>query len=104
MKEHIEVEIVGPDMMECPKCRVEQEDLDGFGFWYCPSCKYCEHASYTGGVCDTCGIVDVVKRAQAEIDKWRKKNQATKPRTVYKIDYEKRNRERLRKKGVENEI
>lgn len=45
----------------CPKCKVEQDDMDGFGILYCELCGYCTHP---GSVmdekdghwyCDLCG-------------------------------------------------
>lgn len=41
--------------VECPKCGVEQTDMDGFGVLYCDACGYCKHPSYTGDKCDICG-------------------------------------------------
>lgn len=44
-----------PDMIECPKCGIKQEDFDGFGVLYCEACGYCTHASVNGTVCTLCG-------------------------------------------------
>lgn len=45
----------------CPRCGVEQEDLDGFGVLYCPACGYCTHVCQSpysdGWLCDSCGKV-----------------------------------------------
>lgn len=48
--------------IECPKCRAEQEDFDGFGVPYCHACGYCAHFSRTGDAngnlrCDICNDV-----------------------------------------------
>lgn len=42
----------------CPECKLELIDSDGFGFVYCPRCKYCVHPSATNGVCNICGYAD----------------------------------------------
>jgi len=39
----------------CPKCKVEQPDLDGFGVLYCEACGYCLHPTMTDRKCDLCG-------------------------------------------------
>jgi rubrerythrin len=41
--------------MNCPKCRAEYEDHDGFGVLHCPACGYCKHPSRDDGVCGLCG-------------------------------------------------
>ena len=40
--------------MYCPKCNAEYNDFDGFGVLYCPKCRFCTHASVTGGICSFC--------------------------------------------------
>ena len=54
-------------MVECPECHVEHEDLDGFGFVYCPACGHCTHPSADGDddngmYCTVCGrnVTDMV--------------------------------------------
>jgi ribosomal protein L37AE/L43A len=44
-----------PDLINCPKCGAEQEDLDGFGVLYCEACGFCTHASVNGDICGLCG-------------------------------------------------
>lgn len=46
--------------VECPECQAVHEDLDGFGFVYCPACGHCTHPSADGGndegyYCTVCG-------------------------------------------------
>lgn len=51
--------IESPLTADCPRCKKEWEDFDGFGVLYCPAwaggCGYCKHASRTDGQCDFCG-------------------------------------------------
>ena len=46
--------LVGDIIMQCPKCKEEYRDFDGFGVLHCVKCGYCKHASITGGVCEYC--------------------------------------------------
>ena len=46
--------------LTCPRCGVEQEDFDGFGFMACEACHYCTHPSRDGNslgymICGICG-------------------------------------------------
>lgn len=47
----------GPPMptIECPECGDVQEDLDGFGFIFCPACCHCTHPNTYEGRCGICG-------------------------------------------------
>jgi ribosomal protein L37AE/L43A len=53
----------------CPRCGIEQEDLDGFGVLHCPACGYCQHPSATrvDGVwrCDLCGQTKLLPEVPA---------------------------------------
>ncbi len=48
-------------VVECPKCRAEQVDLDGFGFVHCPKCRFCRHPhemlESEGWRCQICGNI-----------------------------------------------
>lgn len=50
-----EAEALKVVIVSCPSCGAEQEDLDGFGVLFCPSCGYCTHVSVTGFICGLCG-------------------------------------------------
>ena len=45
--------------VRCPRCGLEQIDVDGFGFQACQphpeGCGYCLHPMLTNGVCMICG-------------------------------------------------
>lgn len=44
------------DILICPQCGEESEDVEGFGaVFHCEDCGYCVHPATTDGVCDRCG-------------------------------------------------